>query len=88
MIIGQNVLMYDHDHEYISNLFKEKFICSPITIKDNVWIGASVIILRGVTIGENSVIAAGSIVTKDIPANVVFRNKLVNVVSEYKRIND
>ncbi|MGN1184200.1 MAG: DapH/DapD/GlmU-related protein, partial [Oliverpabstia sp.] len=43
----------------------------PITIGDNVWIGGNVMVLPGVTIGENSVIGAGSIVTKDIPANVV-----------------
>ncbi|MGF1910727.1 sugar O-acetyltransferase [Vibrio kasasachensis] len=43
----------------------------PITICDNVWIGANVVVLPGVTIGENSVIGAGSIVMKDIPANVV-----------------
>ncbi len=43
----------------------------PITIKDNVWIGASAIIMPGVTIGENSIIGAGSIVTKDIPKNVI-----------------
>ena len=43
----------------------------PVTIKDGVWIGAGTIILPGVTIGENSVIGAGSVVTKDIPANVV-----------------
>ncbi len=43
----------------------------PITIKDNVWIGASSTILGGVTIGENSIIAAGSVVTKNIPSNVI-----------------
>lgn len=44
---------------------------TPITIKDSVWIGASVTILSGVTIGENSVIGAGSVVTKDIPDGVI-----------------
>ncbi len=43
----------------------------PVFIKDNVWIGFNAVILKGVTIGENSVIAAGAIVTKDVPANVV-----------------
>jgi len=43
----------------------------PIHIKDNVFIGGGVIILKGVTIGENAVIAAGSVVTKDIPANTL-----------------
>lgn len=43
----------------------------PVKIEDDVWIGANVVILPGVTIGRNSVIGAGSIVTKDIPENVV-----------------
>lgn len=42
---------------------------SPIVIEDNVWIGAHVAVMPGVTIGEGSVIAAGSTVTRDIPAN-------------------
>lgn len=41
----------------------------PITIGNNVWVGLRSIILKGVTIGDNSIIAAGSIVTKDVPAN-------------------
>lgn len=44
---------------------------APIEIKDNVFIGMHCIVLKGVTIGENSIIGAGSVVTKDIPANCV-----------------
>ena len=43
----------------------------PVVIGNNVWIGANCVILPGVTIGDNVVIGAGSVVTKDIPANVV-----------------
>ena len=43
----------------------------PITIGNNVWIGANVSVLPGVTIGDNTVIGAGSVVNKDIPANVM-----------------
>lgn len=43
----------------------------PITIGNSVWIGGSVTILPGVTIGDNSTIGAGSVVTRDIPANSI-----------------
>ena len=43
----------------------------PVTIGNNVWIGAHSVVLPGVTIGDNAVIGAGSIVTRDIPANTV-----------------
>ena len=44
----------------------------PITIADNVWVGDHATILKGVNVGENSIIAAGAVVTKDVPANTVF----------------
>jgi acetyltransferase-like isoleucine patch superfamily enzyme len=44
---------------------------APVRIKDNVWIGMNAVILKGVTIGENSVVAAGAVVSKDVPPNVV-----------------
>jgi len=44
---------------------------APVIISDNVWIGMNAIILKGVTVGENSVVAAGAVVTKSVPANVV-----------------
>ncbi len=43
----------------------------PIKVGNNVWIGGNVIVLPGVTIGDNTVIGAGSVVNKDIPSNVV-----------------
>lgn len=57
----------------------------PIAIGDNVWLGANVIVLPGVTIGENSVIGAGSVVTKDIPANVIAFGSPCKV---YREINE
>ena len=43
----------------------------PIVLEDNVWLGLNVVVLKGVTIGKNSLIGANSVVTKDIPANVI-----------------
>lgn len=54
----------------------------PISIGHNVWIGADVTILPGVTIGDNTVIGAGSVVTKDIPANVVAVGNPCRVLKE------
>lgn len=48
-----------------------KSYTKPVSIGNNVWIGGASVILPGVSIGDNSTIAAGSVVTKDIPANVV-----------------
>lgn len=54
----------------------------PITIGNNVWIGAHVSVLPGVSIGDNTVIGAGSIVTKDIPANVLAYGNPCRVIRE------
>jgi maltose O-acetyltransferase len=43
----------------------------PITVADNVWLGGGVILCPGVSIGENTVVGAGAVVVKDLPANVV-----------------
>ena len=44
---------------------------TPIIVEDNVWIGGSATILPGVTIGKNAIVAAGAVVTKDVPANTI-----------------
>ena len=54
----------------------------PVKIGNKVWIGGGVTILPGVTIGDNTVIAAGSVVTKDIPANVVAAGNPCKVIKE------
>lgn len=56
----------------------------PITIGKNVWIGGHCVILPGVTIGDNSVIGAGSVVTKDIPSNVVAVGNPCKVIKNIK----
>ncbi|UKT63039.1 sugar O-acetyltransferase [Pedobacter mucosus] len=54
----------------------------PVTLEDNVWIGGGVIILPGVTIGKNSVIGAGSVVTRSIPGNSVAFGNPCKVIRE------
>lgn len=76
VMIGPNVCIYDHDHVYKTKdiMRYAGYNTAPVIVEDNVWIGAGVIILKGVTIGENSVIGAGTIVNKDIPANSIAYN--------------
>lgn len=57
---------------------------APVLIGDNVWIGMNAVILKGVKIGENSVIAAGSVVTKNVAANVVVAGNPAVVVKEFE----
>lgn len=55
---------------------------SKVTLEDNVWIGDGAIVCKGVTVGANSVIGAGSVVTRDIPANVVAAGNPASVVRQ------
>ncbi len=75
VMLGSGVHIYVNNHSYANTsvpIIDQGFDFSkPVVIKKGSWIGAKVIILPGVTIGENSVIGAGSIVTKNIPDRVV-----------------
>jgi acetyltransferase-like isoleucine patch superfamily enzyme len=61
---------------------RPKLETRPVIIGDNVWIGMHAIILKGVTIGENSVVAAGAVVTKSVPANCVVAGNPAAIVRQ------
>lgn len=71
-LVGPNCCFYTVGHPLDAEQRKKGLeFAKPIYIGDNVWIGGNVIVMPGVSIGSNSVIGAGSIVTRDIPDNVV-----------------
>ena len=77
-IFGENVKIYDHNHktDFTNGLFrKQGYVVGRVEIGSNVWIGSDVLILPNVRIGNNTVIAAGAIITKNIPDNVTYIQK-------------
>lgn len=68
--IANNVVIVDHDHDYKNSL--SRFTKEKITIGNHVWIGANSVILKGATIGNNCVIAAGSIVKGIVPDDTLY----------------
>ena len=72
VFIAPNCLFTTAEHAIDAGQRNEGLeVALPITVGNSVWFGAGVIVLGGVTIGDNTVIAAGSVVTKDIPSNVI-----------------
>lgn len=76
--ISHDFTVMDSDYHSIDGLKKS----SPVIIKDNVWIGTRVTILKGVTVGEGAVIAAGSVVTKDVPPHTVVAGVPAKVIKK------
>lgn len=73
--IGPNCVIYTHDHDYseVSKpAWKGQLKTAAISIGDGSWIGANVILLPGVSIGKKSVIAAGAVVTRNVPAHTLW----------------
>lgn len=91
VLIGSSVFISDHDHGAIT--FSDLSIApaerslksSPVVIEDNVWIGEKAIILKGVKVGRNSVVAAGAVVTKSVPPFSVVGGVPANVLKEFRR---
>ncbi|MFD2287985.1 sugar O-acetyltransferase [Pedobacter petrophilus] len=70
VLIAPKVSLLSEGHP-ISPEYRHSLIPKPIHIKKNAWIGASATILQGVTIGENAIVAAGAVVSEDVPDNVI-----------------
>ena len=87
-LFGPNVTLCTTGHPISPNHRMDGMYSFPIKIGNTCWIGANVIVLPGVTIGDNSVIGAGSVVTKDIPANVVAAGNPCHVLRKIDERDD
>lgn len=85
--IAEYVVIRDQDHRTDSSPIRSAgFHTSPILIGKDVWIGSKATILRGVTIGEHSVVAAHSVVNNDVPSGVVVAGIPARIVKKHKLI--
>lgn len=84
--LAQNITVsgLNHDYEDVSMPIHEQGVSTaPIIIEDSTWLGANVVVVAGVTIGKHCVVAAGSIVTKDIPPYSVAVGNPARVIKQY-----
>ena len=83
VLIGPNVGIYTAGHPLHYEIRKQEYeFALPVRICNNVWIGGNAVINPGITIGDNSVIGSGSVVTKDIPGNVIAAGNPCKVLRE------
>lgn len=83
--LGANSMIYTTDFHPLNaddrrDLISAATVTKPVVLKKNVWLGANTVVLRGVTIGEGSVVAIGSIVTKDVPDGVIVAGNPAKVI--------
>jgi acetyltransferase-like isoleucine patch superfamily enzyme len=87
VMIGSGSLIMDNDahniHPEMRSLPMTESAVSPVIIKNNVFIGARSIILKGVTIGEGAVVGAGSVVTKDVPPYSIVGGNPAKIISSF-----
>lgn len=86
VLIGSGVHIYVSNHKHgkfnVAIIDQGHFDAMDTTVKTGSWIGANSILLPGVTIGKNSIVGAGSIVTKDVPDNVIVVGNPAKVIKE------
>ncbi|MFD2831415.1 sugar O-acetyltransferase [Corticicoccus populi] len=79
-LIGHNVVIATINHDFAPDNRGTMYL-KPVTLERNSWIGSNATILPGVTIGENSVVAAGAVVTKDVPENTIVGGNPAKILS-------
>lgn len=82
--IGPNVMLVTTNHDFNR---REIVIHKPITIKKGAWIGGRSLILPGVTVGENAVVAGGAVVTKDVEANTIVGGNPAKVIKRLEAVD-
>lgn len=88
-IFGPYVTILDHDHvaDFVDGqLHREQLTTRPVRIGKNVWIGEKTTILKGVSIGENTVIGANSVVTHSIPSNCIATGSPAKIMRELRNL--
>ena len=91
VIVGNNSNFYSHDHVFsdlTKPIWNQGLIKKPIKIMDNVFIGCNVTILGDVTINEGAVIGAGSVVTDDVPENIIVAGVPAKVIGKRGQISE
>ncbi len=84
--LAQNVVLSGLNHNYAeidSPIHEQGVSTKPIVIEDESWIGANVVVVPGVTIGKHAIVAAGSVVTKDIPQYSVAAGNPARILKQY-----
>ena len=91
--IGNRVMIASHvaitslTHDHSGPLMYATGIMRPVVIEDDVWIGTHAVILPGVTIGQGAVVGAGSVVTRDVPANAVVGGVPARIIQQHRLAN-
>jgi len=84
VLIASNVLICDSDHVVepggVPVTSNGKFVTRPVQVEDNCWIGQNAVILKGVTIGHDSIVGANSVVTRDVPPCTIVAGNPARVV--------
>jgi len=86
VLLAQNIVLSGQNHGYediTMSIREQDSITSEIIIKDRAWIGANAVVVAGVTIGKHSIVAAGSVVTKDVPDYTIVAGNPAKGLKQY-----
>lgn len=86
VFFGHRVLLLacGHNYSYCNKLRQTTLTEKPITIKEGAWIASGAIVLGGVTVGKHAVVAAGSVVTKNVPAYCIVGGSPAKIIKKIK----